>query len=428
MKIFKFLGKNFHIKTKKKIRQSKNLCIFCKGSKLLCGKKRCPILVKLLAKIKLEPLIEKKEIEGSSPPSVFVGRYGYPKVYVGPLIPPFKGNTEFMDLPEAWYGKSIEEIVNLRFSLIRGKKLLKVNEIEGRFQSYLQELAMSKKHVDVNAEFRKKPFHKIVLRDDVQPIGPSAPLKKLEIENPKTDKRFEKVYYDFDWKAVEAVFWLYKKGVEVSRIQRAFSVGIMGIRKNRKFVPTRWSITAVDDIISKRLIEKLKGFEALDKFRVFHGEYIGNRWLIIFFPEEWSYESIEAWYPGTLWNPDENNVAIGGDYEPFEGRTTYASIGGCYYSGRLAVCEYLIKEKRQASVLILREIHPAYIMPVGVWQVRESIRTILRQNQFHQFDEFQKVLEFIKEKMEIPVKLWIENSVMLKNYLYQRKLKEFIKL
>jgi hypothetical protein len=39
----------------------------------------------------------------------------------------------------------------------------------------------------------------------------------------------------------------------------------------------------------------------------------------------------------------------------------------------LAVGELLEKERRQAAVVVLREAHPGYIMPVGVWQVREIV-------------------------------------------------------
>ncbi|OYT42004.1 MAG: hypothetical protein B6U78_02335 [Candidatus Aenigmarchaeota archaeon ex4484_224] len=428
MKVFKFFDKNFQTKRKKIVRYTKNLCVICKGTKLLCGKPKCPILVKLQAQLKLKSLTQKKEIEGSSPPSIFVGRLGYPKVFVGPLVPPFKGNTESLDRPEKWYGKTIEEIVNFRLSLIRGMKLIKVNDLEGKFQSYLQELAISKKHVDLNVKFRKKPIQKIILRDDVQPIGPSASLEKIEMENPKADKRMEKVYYDYDLKASDAVFWLYNKNIEVSRIQKAFSVGVMGIRKNRKFVPTRWSITAVDDIISKKNIEIVKNFETLDKIRVFYGEYIGNKWFIVLFPREWSYELIEAWYPKTLWNQSENEVAIGSDYEFFDGKKEYASIGGCYYAVRLAISEYLKRIKRQATALVIREILPDYIMPVGVWQTREAVRNILSENKFSELESLKEVFDLMKRKIEIPIKIIISNSQILKNYLYQRRLKEFVKL
>ncbi|MDE1816960.1 MAG: hypothetical protein KGI11_10430, partial [Thaumarchaeota archaeon] len=61
-------------------------------------------------------LFSSNYVEGSSPPSVFVGSYGYPKVLVGPMVPPVHGNTLVMDLPESWLGKSLEDIVNYRLS------------------------------------------------------------------------------------------------------------------------------------------------------------------------------------------------------------------------------------------------------------------------------------------------------------------------
>ena len=57
-------------------------------------------------------LFSSDEISGSSPPSVFVGSYGYPKVGVGPMVPPIHGDTSILDMPERWTGKSLEEIVN----------------------------------------------------------------------------------------------------------------------------------------------------------------------------------------------------------------------------------------------------------------------------------------------------------------------------
>jgi len=69
-----------------------SLCAKCKG-RLWCEKDRCPILVKFYAQTKVKPLIDSTYLEGSSPPSVFVGRFNYPKVFVGPMIPPQHGDT-----------------------------------------------------------------------------------------------------------------------------------------------------------------------------------------------------------------------------------------------------------------------------------------------------------------------------------------------
>jgi len=50
-------------------------------------------------------------------------------------------------------------------------------------------------------------------------------------------------------------------------IRRIFSAGLLSQKSNRRFVPTRWSITAVDDIFSKALIKEIKKFQEIDDFR-----------------------------------------------------------------------------------------------------------------------------------------------------------------
>ncbi len=113
-----------------------------------------------------------------------------------------------------------------------------------------------------------------------------------------------------------------------------------------------------------------------------------------------------------------------GDAEGYRGRTTYASIGGCYYSARLAIAEKLRKEKRQASALVLREIHPGYILPVGVWNVRESVRGTLGCPP-HRFDTFQKAMQAAMQHLTIPLRKWIQGSVLLKEALFQRKITDY---
>jgi hypothetical protein len=133
---------------------------------------------------------------------------------------------------------------------------------------------------------------------------------------------------------------------------------------------------------------------------------------------------MEAWYPGTVWNPDGTSVAIYSDWEGNSGRTTYAQIGGCYYSARLAVCEQLLKERRQATVIVLREARPGYIMPIGVWQVRENVRNAMRQKPY-QFKSLNESLKFISGRFEIPMQQWIIQGKLLRNALFQKRITEF---
>ena len=113
-----------------------------------------------------------------------------------------------------------------------------------------------------------------------------------------------------------------------------------------------------------------------------------------------------------------------GDWEGYHGRTTYAKIGGCYYAARLAVNELLEKERRQASVIILREIRPGYIMPVGVWNVRENVRNALKQKPL-KFETLKEALDHVKARLYIDLDVWINNSQLLKDVLVQKKITDF---
>ena len=385
------------------------------------------VLVKFYAMMKTLPLIDNTEIEGSSPPGVFVGRWNYPKVYIGPMIPPFHGDTTLLDTPEHWVGKSIKDIVNFRFSMVRGMYLSNVKTLEGnKIVEQTRELALAGKSPDVEAEFKKKP-HGLILDENSQPFGPSAPLQNFDVGNFRFDDKVEKAYYDTDLKANDAVMTLYQNDVFVSKIQKAFSVGAFGMKKRRKFVPTRWSITAVDSIISQNLIERTKTYPTINEFRIYETVQLDNRWIVLMIPREWCYELIEAWYPKTIWNPEGREIRMFSDHEFFDGRKTYPDIGGCYMAGRIGVNELLNQEKRQAGVVILRETHPGYIMPVGVFNVRNAVREAVKSKPI-KFSTLNDALTYISTKLEISINKWVESSAIIKDILQQRKIVDFIKI
>jgi len=405
-----------------------SLCTTCKGTRMLCRKARCPIITRIYTYLRIKSKVENIQIDGSSPPGVFVGRIGYPYIYAGPLVPPFYGNTSHFDRSEEWFGKTIDEIVDFRFKLVRGKYRVNVNEPEkaGRILEDMRFLAMADRTVDVELSLKKKPNYHFVLNDNVQLIGPSAPMKDIKIGNFKLEPRIEKAHYDYDLKAADAVLKLYKSGVLVSKLQKALSVGAFGIKGQRRLVPTRWSITATDSMISQSLMETIKTFPLINKFRIYESNYLDNRFEVLMIPDSWKYEAMEAWYPGTIWNSNSSKIFLIGDWESYSGRTKYAGMGGCYYAARLAVNEKLIKERRQATVIVLREAHKGYIMPVGVWQVRENVRNALRGDPF-KYDKMEDVLKHLSAKFEIQLKSWIENSKILKDTLVQTKLSNYFK-
>jgi DNA repair protein NreA len=402
------------------------MCLQCRGAKLLCGKPRCPIIVKAQAMARQGPQMFTNEIDGSSPPGVFVGRLGYPKVSIGPMVPPVFGDTAVMDSPEEWLGKPIEEIVDYRYSLVRGNARAAVEDARapGRFLSSLQELAMASRPVDTELRLTKAPRKILTLSEDTQPYGPSAPLDRFKITNPTVDRRIETAYYDRDLKATDAVEELYSDGVSVTRIQKAFSLGMFGDGARRRIVPTRWSITAVDSSISLALLDRVKRNPTIDEYRVYGYRVYDNQYVAILMPEPWRFEWIEAWFPNTTWNQFTDEPYMIGDYEEYFGRTRYARVGGCYYSTRLAVGEALHRERKQAAAVVLRETYPGFIMPLGVWNIRESIRALMKEP-YEAHGTFRGAMDSALSKLVIPKAKWKSESVLISRELTQTKITKF---
>lgn len=408
------------------LKEDPALCLKCRSAQLLCGKPICPILLRYDAFARTMPMVDGRALDGSSPPGVFVGRFGYPRVSVGPLLSPLHGDTELFDSPEAWVGRSVREVVGFRTGLVRGTRPIRVLDAEKPipYLEDLQLLAIAANSADAQAEFRRAPRGHLSLSDTAPPFGPSAPIDTMHLDVRRVDQHLERMTTDLHANARVAVKELYQGGVQVSRIQRAFSVGTLGRRGRRRLVPTRWSITAVDDLLSKENLERVRYLPELGDIRISPYVALDNRWLLVFLPGHYRYESIEAWYPNTLWNPNGSQVVMMGDHEGFYGRTDYASIGGCYYAARLATSEALIRIGRQAGVIVLREVHPGEILPLGVWNVREHVRAALARP-LDPVSGMVELAERIGAFFAIPRERWLRQSSLLTSARTQRRLEEF---
>jgi hypothetical protein len=385
----------------KKTSISKEKCIYCKG-RLLCGLPACPVLSQVTAHSKIEL---SDHVFGPSP-SVFVGWQNYPRVYAGPLSLNFDAdNPEIYDNPTDWYGFDFPEIVDMRSSLIRGKNRTNVNV---PFED-IQLLALAKTPPDIEVTFRKKPIFSMIFSAIAQPMGPSGTIQTLDItENVSVDTPVNRIVTD-ELKANDAVWELYTAGIDVYALSRILSAGALGIKK--KMVPTRWSITSVDNILGNNLIEEVKKFSVLNEYTLFSNEYLGNHFEILLLPEPWEYEQLEAWVPNTFWTFGMTEPKIIGEHETHTGRSDYAiREGGGYYAVRLACLEKLIELKRQASVLVFRETTPDYFLCVGVWECRENIRNASKTGTFSTLDE---ALQTISSRLKIPLDEWRKKSVIL---------------
>ena len=323
----------------------------------MCGLPRCPIISRFHAQVAAKP---SSSYQGSSP-SVFIGSFGYPDVRGGPLL------INDTDNPPDWIRNNLgmEEIVNLRARTIRGSAGL--HTVAGS----LQEIALSARPLDVDVYFRETgrllpQFRWHGGAGRVLPVlsrrwtlsgaqalaGPWTGSPRILISC-----------------ATDAAIALNSDGVDVYQITKLMTAGLLG--KRRKFVPTRWAITAVDDTLSNGLKKEIARYPPVDEISIFSGEIYGNRIACILLPGDWKYEMIEIWGKQTLWGGDEEVIV-----QDREGMTKhgYSPISGAYYSARLAVCEYLHSIRRCARVIVVRSVSSEYWAPLGTWVIREAAR------------------------------------------------------
>jgi hypothetical protein len=363
-----------------------------------------------------------KNFTGTSPPSIFVGKAFYPKVYVGILSPPSQQATaDLLDSPEKWYQQkaTIDQIVGYRGQLIYSRFRSNIHSFKGKLLEATQEVAMSRRPADVEIELKKNPkFQFDFDRWVTTPIGNPAPILQARLtENPSVERRVDNLVSDVDVKAATAVSELYFHQLPVSRIEKIFSAGLLGMQVERKLVPTRWAITAVDDIIGKILMAQVKDCQELGEIRLFSNEYIGNHYEILLLPGVYQYELIECW---TAFGRAE----FYSDYEPYWGRKDYANkTHGAFYAGRLAVLEYLNSIKRQAAVLIFREVLPSYEIPLGIWQMRETVRGAFVKS-YEKFDSVEQAVKRISERVAAKDR-WPLKSKLLKRLGEQKKISQF---
>lgn len=174
-----------------------------------------------------------KNFSGTSPPSVFIGNFQYPHVFLGILSPPVQdSNANILDSPEQWYQQkaSIDQVLTFRSEMIYSRFKSDVRAPRGKLIDVLQELAMSKRPTDLEIELRKSPKFRFALDNRSTPIGNPAPIFQAHlIDTPTVERRVDYILSDVDLHAQNAVFRLYDFNLPVSRIQKMFSAGLLGL-------------------------------------------------------------------------------------------------------------------------------------------------------------------------------------------------------
>ena len=266
----------------------------------MCGISPCPLLSEVKRRLPQREETVLADMAGPSPPSLFVGRYGYPNVRVGPSVSWVQGSegepTTSGD-PADLFGQPLEEVAARHANLVTGGSRMTA-DTQGDSNQVLeatQIIAMSSGAVDMELDFdRPVPIGGSPSFDTMStPLGPSGDLVSVEVvSHASISRKVDSVANETDLLAKDAIGELTSSGIGESHISRILSSGLLGKEGKRKLVPTRWGITATDDTLSKQCWTRVRDLPSLDKCMVFEASYLDNRFHVIIAPGTWAFQML----------------------------------------------------------------------------------------------------------------------------------------
>ncbi|GBC70022.1 hypothetical protein HRbin01_01729 [archaeon HR01] len=382
-------------------------CVVCRGMARFCRLNTCPYYRELLAGAGISRILSSSTVYGPTPPSLLIGERGYPRVAAGPAVCLLESSEPALyDSPAGWLEVSLDRLLAMRLSLFYGRWRVGVLEARKRVKAVetLQESAASIKPVDVEVALAGRPIFRPGFSVRAAPYGPSARAEDVRVVgNVSIPRRVESLASDLDVGAEESVASLYRGGFDEYYITRVFSAGLLGRRAERRVVPTEWSITAVDDILSRRLHLQVRGFGQISEYRLHSFQALENAAHIILTPTPWMYELLEGWL---------RHSTIYSDHELFKPRGRYAeNTGGAYYAVRLPILRHLAGRAEQAGAIVFFEVSPGWI-PLGVWRFREIVKRAL-EGGGEKFGDLGEALEHLRTRLKMPLERYLRASKIL---------------
>ncbi|MEM2232717.1 MAG: hypothetical protein QXP81_04180 [Nitrososphaerota archaeon] len=395
------------------VRGERVVCEVCRNVARFCKLSRCPFYRDLLRELEVERQLSRETVYGPTPPFVLVGERGYPNVYSGPLVS-LHPEVSLTEDPRAWLTRSVEELLRARLTLAFFRVRVDVRKAErpGRLEE-VREAAASVKPVEVEVRHSGAVTYRPGFGLRAMPHGPSLRMVDAKtVGNPSIPKSVDELIEE-RVRAEAAVRELSRRGFDVYYITRLLSSGLLG-SASRRMVPTEWSITAVDDMLGRDAIRRVRRLPPIDEFRVYRHEALHNRAIVLLTPTVWMFELLEGW----LRYPEESPYA---DHELHFGRTEYAeNTGGAYYAVRLSVARHLERIGRQAGSIVFFEVGKGWI-PLGVWRFREITAAAL-EGRYERFGDLREALDHIAPFLEIPMGRYLSKSALIRHLTRQGSL------
>lgn len=368
------------------------------------------------------PKIQKKRIQAVSRPDFLVGEYGYPKVNLGPLSSPTRLTPVRKD-PSDWAEseRNMTDILQIRLSSLFSRTKVRVKDARKRRK--IQNMSISTDPVGIEIGLKKRPRTTAKLDAEIPPVGLSGEIEQLDIvDNIHAPQKVETAVEE-DVKVRRIAPELWKHDIGFYKIMRLMSTGMLGRKRQRRFVPTRWAITATDRTLGDYFLDRIQDYQSIGFGQLHYRKYLGNLYYVLLLPSEcWRMEMFEIWLPNSVWTSGEN-ASVYQIHEDYDGNAT--KMDGGYEAIRYSILEHLNTQQEKAAALTVRVITPAYYAPVGSWQIRESVRLALEREPIKE-GQFTELLSYIMNRERERIGISLSKRSWLLKELQSPTLEEFL--
>ncbi|MEM0481716.1 MAG: hypothetical protein QXM16_02365 [Nitrososphaerota archaeon] len=391
-------------------------CEVCRGVAKNCSLMKCPFYREAVREA-LKSIKSMGVLSGPTPPTILVGEWGYPRVYAGTgmaLTPDI--DPRVLESPRSWLHIPLDELLNMRLGILMGRTRVRVDlaRSPAKIIDALQDSSASQKPVDLELKMSSGAVRFVPgLGVRHAPYGPAGRVEYIKlIDNPSIPRPVDRVISDPYIPALEAVQKLSSQGIDEYYLTRLLSAGLLGRRIDRNLVPTEWSITAVDDMLGKIALRRVKRNKIIGEFRVYSFSAHFNTAYVVLMPTPWMYELLEGWV---------KSGAVYSDHELSWGRSSYAdNTGGAYYACRLPILQHLNRIGVQAGVIVFFEVDRGWI-PLGVWRFREIVREALEGSQA-KCGSLAEALGLLEGKLKLGLNTYVRRSRLIPLVLKQARL------
>ncbi len=309
-----------------------------------------------------------------SPPEIYVGEFGYPRVqigFVGALNLRVKPNI--LSSPEIWITMGRQDFFRMRSEMFRFIQQVDITS-KNPWIEFLQNIVLSNNFIKVNVSAFRIPKRKAYFLPIGIPYGPVVKINNAYLESEYSVDPYVERIVSKDIISKKSVWSLYQYGLKFNEIVQLMSLGLIGRLEHRKLLPTRHAMGAVESILVSRLRDEVHRFPSIDLFEVHKFNAFGDKFIVVLAPGD----------PHILYdiisdkteNPNVTSEVISAFINDRLESIQFQDAPDCV---QFPILEYLYSIQRKASAIVFRYSKDRINRNMGSWFVRNAIKNALQK-------------------------------------------------